>query len=86
MPKQKFNQYGDLIRNYWIKCKACGNNTWINFENTECHVCGAWICPDCLAVLDKTKITISEFSSSNGASLTIYCNKCGYDLVDTDLY
>jgi C4-type Zn-finger protein len=85
MPKRKYDTYGMIVRNYMVKCPACNNLIFVDYEQDTCQHCNAWICPSCLALLNMNNTWTEELSNANGHMLTITCKKCGYDVVDTDV-
>lgn len=84
MPKRKRDKYGQINRNYTIKCPACGEQIYVTEEEPWCQMCEAGICPDCLMLL-KDNTTDHSGSNSNGSWANVTCNNCGFDVVDTDV-
>jgi len=85
MPHMKYDQEGMIVRNYPVKCPGCKALIFLTYEDDSCPYCQAWICPDCLTLLNKDNTHKSSGSGYNGSWLTITCKKCGYDVVDADL-
>jgi late competence protein required for DNA uptake (superfamily II DNA/RNA helicase) len=93
MTRQKYDEYDMIERNYKIKCKSCGEKTYITWNYYCCSHCGKHHCPNCLTLPESNvsenstpEYIIFRWDTKNatmGKARLIKCKVCGYEIVDT---